>query len=110
MFLEEYWNNVKAPKKEPHWRRPATDPVVKFCESKGIRLYGHTIIWGNNKWQHPEWIFEEFCPQEEKMNLNRFDKDALFKLSPTQIEELAPTYFKEMKRLFPVIDFGAGPC
>ena len=30
---EKYWNNVAEPKKEPHWRRPATDPVVEFCES-----------------------------------------------------------------------------
>lgn len=97
---EAYWNGVKEPKKEPHWRRPASDPVVKFCESKGIRLHGHTIIWGNTKWQHPEWIFEKFCPQEEKDKINQLGKDGLSKLTPAQIEELAPEYFKEMKRLF----------
>jgi endo-1,4-beta-xylanase len=35
----EYWNKCKEPKKETHWRRPASDPVVAFCESKGIRLH-----------------------------------------------------------------------
>ena len=97
---EEYWNSVQEPKKEPHWRRPASDPVVEFCESKGIRLHGHTIIWGIRKWQHPEWILEQFCPQEEKEKINSLSNEVLKKLTPVQIEELAPVYFKEMKRLF----------
>ena len=49
----EYWNKVAEPKKEPHWRRPATDPVVEFCKSKGIRLHGHPLTWGNYRWQFP---------------------------------------------------------
>jgi endo-1,4-beta-xylanase len=97
---EAYWNSVQEPKKEPHWRRPASDPVVRFCESKGIRLHGHTIIWGNQMWQFPEWIFEQFCPQKEKEKIKNLSKDELNKLTPAQIEELAPVYFKEMKRLF----------
>ncbi|MDP2060221.1 MAG: endo-1,4-beta-xylanase [Flavobacteriaceae bacterium] len=97
---EAYWNSVKEPKKEPHWRRPSSDQVVEFCESKGIRLHGHNMIWGNRKWQHPEWIFEQFCPSEEKEKLNKLTKEELYKLSPEQIEELAPVFFKEMKRLF----------
>lgn len=56
---EAYWNGVEEPKKEPHWRRPSSDQVVRFCESKGIRLHGHTLIWGNRRWQHPEWLFEK---------------------------------------------------
>ena len=34
-----YWNQVNKPKEEMHWRRPATDHVVAFCEQKGIRLH-----------------------------------------------------------------------
>lgn len=97
---EAYWNGVKEPKKEPHWRRPASDPVVEFCESKGIRMHGHNMIWGNRNWQHPEWLFEQFCPADEKEKINKLGKDELYKLTPAQIEELAPTYCKEMKRLF----------
>ncbi|MGV8135227.1 MAG: endo-1,4-beta-xylanase [Mangrovibacterium sp.] len=97
---EAYWNSVKEPKKEPHWRRPASDPVVEFCESKGIRLHGHNMIWGNRKWQHPEWLFDQFCPEEEKAKLNQLGKEELGKLTPSQIEALAPAYFREMKRLF----------
>ncbi|MDO4586296.1 MAG: endo-1,4-beta-xylanase [Planctomycetia bacterium] len=52
----EFWNQQSDPKSQPHWRRPATDPVVAFCESKGIQMNGHTIIWGNRKWQHPDWL------------------------------------------------------
>ena len=51
-----FWNNCPNPKEQPHWRRPAVDPVVEFCLSKGIRLHGHTIVWGNNTWQYPDWL------------------------------------------------------
>ena len=96
----EYWNTIKEPKKETHWRRPATDPVVEFCERKGIRLHGHTIIWGNRTWHHPQWLFEMFCPQHEKEKLLELGKAGLAKLSPAEIEALAPVYAKEMRRLF----------
>lgn len=97
---EAYWNSVKEPKEEPHWRRPSSDQVVAFCESKGIRLHGHTMIWGNRKWQHPEWLFDQFCPADEKEKIGKLTKEELDKLTPGQIEELAPVFFKEMKRLF----------
>jgi endo-1,4-beta-xylanase len=97
---EAYWNSVKEPKKEPHWRRPSSDQIVEFCENKGIRLHGHTMIWGIRKWQHPNWIFEEFCPQVEKDKINKLGKDGLSNLTEAQIAELAPVYFKEMARLF----------
>jgi len=97
---EAYWNSVKEPKKEPHWRRPAADPVVDFCESKGIRLHGHTIVWGSRKWQHPEWLFERFCPPAEKEKILALGEDGLKKLTPAQIGELAPVYCREMRRLF----------
>lgn len=60
---EAYWNRVEEPLKEPHWRRPPTDPVVEFCESKGIRLHGHTLVWGNRKWQYPPWIDKDSTNQ-----------------------------------------------
>jgi endo-1,4-beta-xylanase len=96
---EEYWNQAKEPKQEPHWRRPATDPVVEFCEKKGIRLHGHTITWGTRKWQHPEWLFEEFCPEDEKVKINSLSREELYELTPSQIEEMAPVYTREMNRL-----------
>ena len=52
----EFWNNCADPKHQPHWRRPAVDPVVEFCTMKGIRRHGHTLVWGSNSWQVPDWL------------------------------------------------------
>ena len=56
---EEFWNSCEEPWKQPHWRRPATDKVVAFCLSKGIRLHGHPLVWGNNTWQFPDWLINK---------------------------------------------------
>ena len=98
---EEYWNTVKQPEKEPHWRRPATDPVVEFCESKHIRMHGHPIFWGSTGSQHPQWLFEKFCPEDEKEKIELAGgiKEVL-KLTSPEVEKLAPNYIKELKRLF----------
>ena len=52
----EFWNHCAEPKKQPHWRRPAPDPVLEFCESKGLVTNGHPLIWGNRGWHHPDWL------------------------------------------------------
>jgi len=97
---EAYWNSAKDPKNEPHWRRPSSDQIVAFCEGKGIRLHGHTMVWGNRKWQHPEWMYEQFCPADEKAKIEKLGKDGLEKLTPAEIAALAPVYTREMQRLF----------
>jgi GH35 family endo-1,4-beta-xylanase len=97
---EEYWNALAEPMEEPHWRRPATDPIVAFCESKGIRRHGHPIIWGTRKWHHPDWLFDEFCPDDEKEKILKLGKDGLAKLAPAEIAELAPVFTRELRRLF----------
>ena len=96
---EAYWNTVKEPKTQPHWRRPATDSIVAFCESKNIRLHGHTMIWGNRMWHHPEWLYEQYCPADEKVKIIALGKE-INKLSPAEIAALAPVFTKELKRLF----------
>ena len=30
---EAYWNRQEDPKHQPHWRRPAPDPCIEYCES-----------------------------------------------------------------------------
>ena len=68
----DFWNHCPDPKRQPHWRRPATDPVVEFCRSKGIRLHGHTLVWGNNTWQTPDWLINKIpFDYLKKANLNR---------------------------------------
>lgn len=83
----EFWNTVKEPKKQPHWRRPAPDPVVEFCQSKGLQTTGHTIIWGNRQWQHPDWL-----PTDEA-NVGEMEK-----LFEKRIRELAERYKDRLSR------------
>ena len=52
-----------------HWRRPAPDPVVGFCKTRGVRIHGHPLVWGNNAWHTPTWLWEDFCPADEKFAL-----------------------------------------
>ncbi len=84
---EEYWNKVKEPKKETHWRRPSSDQVVEFCESKGLQMNGHTIIWGNRVWQHPEWL-----PTDPKQ------VDEMERLFTKRITELGEHYGGRLNR------------
>ena len=63
---EGFWNSCPQPKDQPHWRRPATDPVIAFLHTRGLRIHGHPLCWGNNAWQTPSWIWDEFCPKSEK--------------------------------------------
>ncbi|MDD4515499.1 endo-1,4-beta-xylanase [Massilibacteroides sp.] len=59
-----YWKTLEPEESKPRYekdspyeyRRPATDPVVEFCESKGINMNGHAIIYGMRRWGHPTWL------------------------------------------------------
>ncbi|MDD3588283.1 MAG: endo-1,4-beta-xylanase [Thermoguttaceae bacterium] len=83
----EFWNKQKDPKNQPHWRRPASDPVVEFCLSKGIQMNGHTMIWGSPKWQVPNWLDQS----PEKVA----DMERLFE---KRIRELAEHYGNRLNR------------
>ncbi len=68
-----YWKTLEPEEGRPRYeadspyifRRPPTDPVVDFCESKGINMNGHAIIYGLRKWGHPEWMPENRKKMEE---------------------------------------------
>jgi len=73
---EEYWSREYerdpiGPMLKPHWRRPAPDPVVDFCKTRGVRIHGHPLVWGSNAWHTPTWLWEDFCPDEEKFALEQ---------------------------------------
>ena len=68
---ENFWNNCPQPKDQPHWRRPAPDPVVSFLKTRGVRIHGHPLVWGNNAWHTPTWLWDDFCPEEEKFALEQ---------------------------------------
>ncbi|MDO4576239.1 MAG: endo-1,4-beta-xylanase [Planctomycetia bacterium] len=38
------------------YRRPPTDPVVEYCERRGLDIHGHAIIYGIRVWGHPTWM------------------------------------------------------
>lgn len=98
-----YWNACAEPKNEAHWRRPATDPVVEFCEGKGVRLHGHTLTWGNQGWHHPEWLTakipEEYRNEERyrRKSPSDYDMAAFYDhYTAAQIEEMLPDYAREL--------------
>ncbi len=112
---EAYWNSVEEPKLEPHWRRPASDPVVGFCESKGIRLHGHPLIWGNRKWHNPNWLIQSRMTKDEKAKMdqliveygnieNYLDSEKYTEeyknLTAGELEEMFPEFTKELKKQF----------
>ena len=66
---ENFWNSCPQPKEQEHWRRPAPDPVVAFLRMRGCRIHGHPLVWGNNSWHRPSWIWDSFCPAAEKRAL-----------------------------------------
>jgi len=127
---EEYWNreyerDPKAPNAKAHWRRPAPDPVIDFCKTRGVRIHGHPLVWCNNSWHTPTWLWDDFCPESEKAALEQatgvrvptrnwkklvglkdggFDRawgkawQAIFaKLSEQQVAELVPSYVRAQR-------------
>ena len=72
---EDFWNNCDNPQSQPHWRRPSTDQIVEFCERKGIRAHGHTMIWGSRISQHPHWIIEKKMTGAELETMRTYIKD-----------------------------------
>ncbi len=109
----EFWNSVEEPEKQPHWRRPASDPLVKFCEDKGIRSHGHTMVWGSRRWQIPDWVYDKLparyrmSPEQRAGRAMNFTVEEFEPLSASEIEALIPEYTTAMhslaaKRIFEI--------
>ena len=82
---EDWWNHQQNPKYQAHWRRPSTDKVVDFLESRGVAIHGHPMIWGNMWWQRPR-IYKMLTPKKRRrwtssstniLTLTTFSRDAL---------------------------------
>ncbi len=83
--LEQEWGKPRyAAGSSYEYRRPPTDPVVAFCESKGINMNGHAIIYGTRTWGHPVWMPE-----------NRKEMEAVFE---SHVRELADRYKGRIQR------------
>ena len=87
-----YWRTLEPEQGRPRYvagspyeyRRPPTDPVVAFCESKGINMNGHAIIYGMRRWGHPAWMPE--------------DRKAMEPLFENHVRELAQRYKGRVQR------------
>lgn len=98
---ESFWNTVDSPKTQPHWRRPATDPIISFLDARGIRIKGHNMVWGNNKWQKPDWLFEQLCPEGEREAIDKLGGITAFgKLSADEMERIAPQFATILKKQY----------
>lgn len=98
---ENFWNMVDSPKTEPHWRRPASDPIIFYLHDKGVRIKGHNMVWGNNKWQKPDWLFDQLCSEDEKDAINKLGGIQAFgKLSSDKMEEVAPKFAGILKEQY----------
>lgn len=86
-FWAGVYNEKRDPTKEWYWRRPATDQMVEYCEKHDVYMHGHPIIWGNTRWQHPDWF-----PKEEK------DITEMEKILEKRIRDLASHYEGRINR------------
>lgn len=87
-----YWKTFEPVQGKPRYeagssyeyRRPPIDPIVDFCQSRGINMNGHAIIYGMRRWGHPEWMPE-----------NRKEMEKYFE---AHIKELAGRYRDKIQR------------
>lgn len=87
-----YWKALEQEKGKPRYtadspyeyRRPATDPVVEFCEKRGINMNGHAIIYGMRQWGHPTWMPE--------------DRKAMEPIFEAHVKDLAQRYKGRIQR------------
>jgi GH35 family endo-1,4-beta-xylanase len=86
---EDWWNHQDNPNYQAHWRRPSTDKVVDFLEKKGVAIHGHPLIWGNERWQQPAWLYRMFTPEEKKV------ADRLIATYPDPYEVLSEVKMKK---------------
>ena len=87
-----YWKTLEKEQGKPRftedssyeYRRPPTDPVVAYFESRGVNMNGHAIIYGMRRWGHPEWMPE--------------DRKAMEPLFERHVKELAERYGARVQR------------
>lgn len=108
---EEWWNKCEEPHKQPHWRRPPTEPVIKWCEDHGVTVHGHPLLWGHMSIQSADWL-REGVPAKELAALDTLDKFRLEskegrncptydKLTSNQLAAIVPEYMKLLnKRMY----------
>lgn len=100
---ETWWNKATNKTVQPHWRRPATDPIVDWCNEHNVDVHGHPLVWGNRKtW--PQWLQFDGIPMSERQALDTLEQQVYHslaqhepsykQLSTEYIASLVPTYIK----------------
>ncbi|MFH1496703.1 MAG: endo-1,4-beta-xylanase, partial [Verrucomicrobiota bacterium] len=87
-----YWRTLEPEQGRPRFaehsvplaRRPPPDRAVKFCEERGLRIHGHTLVWNYRKWAVPDWV--------------PTDPDEAAPLWEKRIEEISDRYGDRIKR------------
>lgn len=106
---EAWWNSAKSPMQQPHWRRPPTDPIVEWCNNRGVKVHGHPLVWGNRKWHHPIWMQYDGIPDAETAALDTLEAMAFIsnaascpsysKMTPQELADMLPTYIRKQEEL-----------
>lgn len=107
---EAFWNALSVPEDVFFWRRPAPDPIIDYMKNRGIRIHGHTIVWGNRVSHTPEWILDSLAPLKERQAFsrmvvarNRWEEDytrEYGELTPEQITQQFPGLLHVMNERF----------
>lgn len=84
-YLEPEQGKLRFTADSPYiYRRPATDPVIDYLNSRNININGHAIIYGIRMHGHPEWMPE--------------DRDAMEPLFREHVKTLAKRYGRKVQR------------
>ena len=96
---EDWWNACPDPKAQRFWRRPPTEPVVRFLEGKGVWRHGHPLVWSNVEWHYPDWLFAKL-PREilaEMLTEDRSGVSILKQPMEKVLERLPPDFPAEVE-------------
>ena len=104
---ERWWAKCGNIKFQPNWRRPATDPIVQWCNDHNVAVHGHPLVWGSRKWQYPTWMQYDGVPESERRALDSLEiiifssgaksVPSYKKMSEQEIAAILPNYLKHQE-------------
>ena len=105
---EKWWNKATNSTVQPHWRRPSPAPIIDWCNSHGVQVHGHPLVWGSRK-AYPEWMQFDCIPESERRALDTLEMivfnstawrpESYERMSPEEIAATVPTYLKRQEDL-----------
>ena len=46
------------------------EQTIDFFRSRGVRMVAHPLVWGSVAWVWPHWVYNQYCPPQEKRFLD----------------------------------------